>query len=161
MATKKNRKKKPAKSRKAAARSVKVTKQLVRKKKSTPIKAKGKPAAKKPASKIKVVAKKKTARSVGAAGRQTRERTAPVDAAALSRARRILPADEESGDLQGIPRVEDVNSESVEELIEEGNAFEADVVAGVESADDADEKEVHTHEVPEDDVPEEYLDEDR
>jgi hypothetical protein len=48
----------------------------------------------------------------------------------------------------------------VDELIEEGNAFEADVVAGVESADDADEKEVRTHEVPEDDVPGEYLDED-
>jgi hypothetical protein len=47
----------------------------------------------------------------------------------------------------------------VEELIEEGNAFEADVVAGVESADNADEQEVHTHEVPEDDVPGEYLDE--
>jgi len=29
----------------------------------------------------------------------------------------------------------------------------------VESADDADEQEVHTHEVPEDDVPAEYLDE--
>ncbi len=41
----------------------------------------------------------------------------------------------------------------MDELIEEGNAFEADVVAGVEDAGDADEKEVHTHEVPEDDVP--------
>jgi len=45
-------------------------------------------------------------------------------------------------------------------LLEEGNAFEADVVAGVENADDADEKEVRTHEVPEDDVPNEYLDKD-
>jgi hypothetical protein len=33
-------------------------------------------------------------------------------------------------------------------------------VSGVEEADDADESEVHTHEVPEDDVPEEYLDKD-
>jgi hypothetical protein len=31
-------------------------------------------------------------------------------------------------------------------------------VSGVESAGDADEKEVHTHEVPEDDVPGESLD---
>ena len=54
-------------------------------------------------------------------------------------------------------RIEDVNSESVSELIEEGNAFEADVVTGVE---DADEGEVHTHELPEDDVPSEYLDKD-
>jgi hypothetical protein len=64
----------------------------------------------------------------------------------------------QSGDSQGLSNVEGADSESVDELIDEGNAFEADVVAGVESADDADEKEVHTHEVPEDDVPEEYLD---
>jgi hypothetical protein len=64
----------------------------------------------------------------------------------------------QSGDLQGLSNVEDADSQSVDELIEEGNAFEADVVAGVESADNADEKEVHTHEVPEDDVPGEYLD---
>ncbi len=65
----------------------------------------------------------------------------------------------QSGSLQGLSNVEGAGSESVDELIEEGNAFEADVVAGVESADDTDE-EVHTHEIPEDDVPGEYLDED-
>jgi hypothetical protein len=43
-------------------------------------------------------------------------------------------------------------------LVSEGNLFEAGAVAGVEEADNADEKEVHTHEVPEDDVPKEYLD---
>jgi len=37
--------------------------------------------------------------------------------------------------------------------------FEADAVTGVEDAGGAAEKEVRTHEVPEDDVPEEYLDE--
>ena len=57
-------------------------------------------------------------------------------------------------------RVEDVDSESVEELVEEGNPFEAGAVAGVEEADRSDEREVHTHEVPEDDVPGEYLDKD-
>jgi hypothetical protein len=31
----------------------------------------------------------------------------------------------------------------------------------VEEADDNEEREVHTHEFPEDDVPEEYLDDDR
>ena len=66
----------------------------------------------------------------------------------------------ESGDLQGLSNIEDADSESVDELMEEGNAFEADAVMGVERADDSDEKEVHTHEVPEDDVPEEYLDKD-
>ena len=64
-----------------------------------------------------------------------------------------------SGDLQGLSSVEGADSESVEELLEEGNAFEADVVAGVEEAGNAAEKEVRTHEVPEDDVPGEYLDE--
>jgi len=58
-----------------------------------------------------------------------------------------------------LSRLEGADSESVDELIEEGNAFEADVVSGVERADDNDEQEVHTHEVPEDDVPGEYLDE--
>ena len=66
----------------------------------------------------------------------------------------------QSGDLQGLSRREDADSESVTELIEEGNAFEADVVKGVEDAGNADESEVHTHEVPEDDVPGEYLDKD-
>jgi hypothetical protein len=63
-----------------------------------------------------------------------------------------------SGDLQGLSNLEGANSESVDELLEEGNAFEADVVAGVEDAGDTDEREVRTHEVPEDDVPDEYLD---
>lgn len=63
-----------------------------------------------------------------------------------------------SGDLQGLSNVPGADSESVDELLEEGNAFEADVVTGVENAEDADEGEVRTHEVPEDDVPDEYLD---
>jgi hypothetical protein len=64
----------------------------------------------------------------------------------------------QSGDLQGLSEREGADSESVSELLEEGNTFEAGVVSGVEAAD-SDEGEVHTHEVPEDDVPEEYLDE--
>ena len=55
--------------------------------------------------------------------------------------------------------VEGADSESVDELLEEGNAFEAGIVTGVEDARDRDEREVRTHEVPEDDVPGEYLDE--
>ena len=66
----------------------------------------------------------------------------------------------QSGDLQGLSNAETVDSESVGELVEEGNAFEADIVAGVEDAGRHDEREVRTHEVPEDDVPEEYLDKD-
>ena len=63
-----------------------------------------------------------------------------------------------SGDLQGLSNEECADSESVDELLEEGNAFEAEVVMGVEDAEDADGAEVRTHEVPQNDVPEEYLD---
>lgn len=64
----------------------------------------------------------------------------------------------QSGDIQQIPNVPEVDSESVEELLEEGNAFEADAVQGVEDANRPDVSEVTTRQVPEDDVPDEYLD---
>ena len=41
----------------------------------------------------------------------------------------------------------------MDELLEQGNTFEAEAVKGVEDAGDADEAEVRTHEVPQDDVP--------
>jgi len=66
----------------------------------------------------------------------------------------------QSGDTEGLSRAELADSESVEELVEEGQAFEAGIVSGVENAPDADEGEIRTREVPEDDVPQEYLDED-
>jgi hypothetical protein len=65
----------------------------------------------------------------------------------------------QSGDLEALSRLEDDDSESVEELVEEGQAFEAGVISGVEEAD-AGTREVRTREVPVDDVPQEYLDED-
>jgi len=64
----------------------------------------------------------------------------------------------QSGDLQGLSNTASADSESVDELLEEGNAFEAEIVNGVQNAPDADQGEVRTHEVPENDVPEEYLD---
>lgn len=67
----------------------------------------------------------------------------------------------QSGDIQQISNVADADSESVEELAEEGNAFEAGIVQGVEDAPPADVAEVRTREVPEDDVPGEYLDNDK
>lgn len=67
----------------------------------------------------------------------------------------------QSGDTQQISDTAGADSESVEELVEEGNAFEAAAVYGVENAKDADVSEVTTHEVPEDDVPGEYLDDDK
>jgi hypothetical protein len=53
--------------------------------------------------------------------------------------------------------VAEAGSESVEELMEEGQSFEAEAISGVEDAPDADVAEVHTKQVPEDDVPSEYL----
>ncbi len=66
----------------------------------------------------------------------------------------------QSGDTQQLSDLADADSESVEELVEEGNAFEADAVQGAEDAKTPDVSEVKTREVPEDDVPEEYLDND-
>ena len=65
-----------------------------------------------------------------------------------------------SGDLQGLPEIEHLDSEDLVELIEEGNAFEANLLTGVEDTEDNEGKDVHTHEVPEDDLPGEYLDQD-
>jgi hypothetical protein len=62
----------------------------------------------------------------------------------------------QSGDIQGLSDVEGADSESVAELAEEGQDYEAEVVSGVENALDPDEGEVTTREVPEDDVPLEY-----
>ncbi len=77
-----------------------------------------------------------------------------------SRGGRASGAAGQAGDTQGLSPRDIADSESVEELVEEGQAYEADAISGVEDALDPDQGEVHTHEVPEDDVPEEYLDED-
>jgi hypothetical protein len=63
----------------------------------------------------------------------------------------------QSGDLQGLSNVAEAGSESVEELLEEGQTFEAEAIMGVQDAPDADVAEIHTKQVREDDVPDEYL----
>lgn len=131
------------KQKKTARKKVTATKAKKRSKKLT----RKKPAPRR-AGKKRVVAKK-----------QPRKQSKSVGELAFSPEGRGSRSGEQSGDLQGLSRLEGADSESVDELIEEGNAFEADVVAGVERADNNDEQEVHTHEVPEDDVPGEYLDE--
>jgi len=105
-------------------------------------------------ARLPVVRKKKTTRSAG------RRRRNPVEAdlGTLSTLRGLGPESAgQSGDIQGLPEAEIADSESVEELAEEGQAFEAELIDAVENAP---EREVRTREVPEDDVPEEYLDED-
>src|ERR1700741_496708 len=90
--------------------------------------------------------------------RKTRPRGRASTAALVSYGPRGLGARSggQAGDTQGVSSAVDVDSESVEELREEGQPFEAEVVNGVERAPDPDQGEVRTHEVPENDVPEEY-----
>jgi hypothetical protein len=52
----------------------------------------------------------------------------------------------QAGDLQGLSRDADADSQSVEELVEEGQAHEADIISAIENAPDPDEGEVRTHE---------------
>jgi N utilization substance protein A len=54
-----------------------------------------------------------------------------------------------SGDTEGLPTEAEASAQSVEELANEGQYYEAEVVDGVESAPPADVAEVHTHERPE------------
>ena len=63
----------------------------------------------------------------------------------------------QSGDTQGLSELPGADSESVSELLEEGQSFEAEVISGVENTPDADVKEVRTRQVREDDIPDEYL----
>jgi hypothetical protein len=152
------RKKKTAPKRKPAAR-----KAPRRTKKATARKtARRKPASRKAATKKKPAVRKatrpKAKRASGA--RQPRGRAASdLD---LMPTRRGLGAETggQSGDTEGLSREELADSESVEELLEEGQAFEAGIVDGVENAPNADRGGVRTRQVPEDDVPQEYIDED-
>lgn len=144
-----------AKKRKAAKKAgEKVTKKAVRFKSSAP-KLKRKAA---PKPKPRRAASRAVEPSSGSASSSLDPRRAGRlrfnDADQSARRRRI-------GDLQGISMRDRADSESVGELLEEGQTLEAEAVQGVEDALDADQGEIRTHEVPEDDVPEEYLDNDR
>ena len=130
---------------------------------------KSKTAKRKPAKKTSY--KKKPVRKKVAASAAAKSKAAPKKALARGKQeqadsvvfqRKGLGPDSggQSGDLQGLSNRDRADSESVDELLEEGNAFEAEVVEGVENARDADEGEVRTREVPEDDVPDEYLEKD-
>ncbi len=66
----------------------------------------------------------------------------------------------QSGDTQGLSDTAEAGSESVLELVEEGQNFEAVVLMGIEDAPDADVAEVHTKQIREDVVPPEYVERD-
>ena len=124
-------------------------KKRVAKKKASVRQAAGKP---KPRKKI-------AAKKGNAPKRPVRRKSQSLDNEMVLREEPATRSGRQSGDLQGLSSIEGADSESVNELLEEGNAYEADVVTGVEEAGNSDEKEVRTREVPEDDVPGEYLDE--
>jgi hypothetical protein len=114
--------------------------------------------------KVRLVAKKK--RSSKAASKETRSPEPSTLGRIFSAAEQPSKSGigsrsaGQSGDLQGLSRRRIADSESVEELVEEGQAREAAAISGVEDALDPDQGEVRTREVPADDVPEEYSDED-
>jgi hypothetical protein len=66
----------------------------------------------------------------------------------------------QSGDMQALSDVAEADSESVKELLEEGQTFEAEAVRAVEDAPDPDQAEVTTKQLPVDDVPPEEFDPD-
>src|SRR5258708_2964926 len=115
MATKKKTRKKSTKSKRTARKKTPPMKTAKRPKKV----AKKKPAPKRPEKK-KPSGKK-----------QTRKKSQRLGALSFSAQGPGSRSGEQSGDLQGLSRVEAADSESVDELLEEGNAFEADVGAGV------------------------------
>ena len=114
----------------------------------------------------KAARKRKASRKPAARRRQVRETQAvlgsqSVETVPLKRPARAAAAGAGRGDFGGVSVVEGADSESADELLEEGQPFEAGIVSGVEDARDPDQGEVRTHEVSQDDVPEEYDDKDR
>ena len=105
----------------------------------------------------KNLAKKKKATPKNAEVKRVQGKSQSVDTVAFVPEGPGARSGEQAGDLQGLSNVQGADSESVDELLEEGNAFEADAVKGVEDAGDTDEREVRTNKVPQDDVPNEYL----
>jgi hypothetical protein len=155
-------KKKPARKKKTVSKKKPTLKKsAARKTASARKKTVKKAVPKKPAAKKKPVAKKKSsAKKKPVAKKATRRRAEVINPITPSGRRGLGAASGgQSGDTQGLSRRSYDDSESVEELMEEGQYMEAEAVSGVENAPDADQGEVRTRQFPEDDVPEEYIDE--
>jgi hypothetical protein len=158
MASKKKNKKKSTKSKKSAGRKATPAKKPAKKRIIAKKSAKKMAAPNKAVTKKKGLKKTASGKTARAGNNKTRNKSQARGSSAFPRETSGSRSGDQSGDLQGLSDVESVDSESVDELLEEGNAFEAGVVAGVENAGEHDEQEVRTHEVLEDDVPGEYLD---
>jgi hypothetical protein len=151
--------KKPARKKKAVSRKKTTPKKPAARKtvaaKKRPAK---KAAARKSVAKKKPAVKKKSAPKKKLAAKKTSRRREEVTNPVTPSGRRGLGPESggQSGDTQGLSRRSYDDSESVEELIEEGQYLEAEAVSGVENAPDADHGAVRTRQFPEEDVPEEY-----
>lgn len=134
-------------------------KKTTRKKKS----AKAAKPARKTEVRSRVSRAKASAKTKKAALRRRRSRSTQLTEQPVAQIRQgvgLAAEGGQSGDTQGLSGTEDVDSESVRELAEEGQDYEAGIVSGVENAPDPDVSEVKTREVLEDDVPEEYRNQD-
>jgi hypothetical protein len=132
-------------------------KKPIRKKKLAPAKKKAAPKKAKVTLKRKKLAK--TKKSPKSSARKRSGRPTTIVEKSTAQIRQGVGLSEtagQSGDIQGLSDVEDADSESVRELAEEGQDYEAEIVDAIENAPDPDVSEVKTREVPEDDVPEEY-----
>lgn len=142
-------------------------------------KAAKKKAAKKKAKPVRKVAKAKAPKRVAAKSknRYAVRRTAVdsvtsgSESSTLDPKGRLLVETEEeavpgihkgdmSGDLQGLSTLEYDDSESVSQLVGEGQDLEAELIEGVEDAPDADRGDVRVHNAPQKDVPD-YKDRNR
>ncbi len=91
--------------------------------------AKKKAAPRKAEVKTKAGGKKTTGgKTAGALQKQVLGKNQSVDTLPFALEGLGARAGEQSGDLQGLSNIQGADSESVDELLEEGNAFEADVV---------------------------------
>src|ERR1700724_2622469 len=145
MATKKKTRKKSTAS-KTTARG-RATSPQKRTQKRIPRKSSKKKTAKKSAQSKKVLKKTASVKKASPSSTKTRKRPSSAAPPALSRETWESRSGGQSGDLQGLSNVESADSESVDELIEEGNAFEAGVVSGVEEGGKRGPRAVRTREV--------------
>ena len=112
----------------------------------------------------KAVRRKKPVRKKPVRKKPVRGMNEAVEIAAVELRGLGAPSGGQSGDIQGLSRLQIGNSESVEELVEEGQDREAEMVSAVENVPDADtpvlprkEREAEAEEFPEEEeVPPEY-----
>ena len=114
---------------------------------------------KKRTGRTKAAKKKNSARREKSGGKKHRKRK-PIRGSAANV--EIIPAElrglgpragGQSGDIQGLRALEESGPESVEELAEEGQDYEAELISGVENVPDADQGEIRSHKLRENNLP--------